>query len=325
MKKATVIIPNYNGKHFLNECLSSLYEDISLSAHKDDIEVLVIDNGSSDGSVEYIRSAFPSVRLIINSENKGFAPAVNQGLTQCLGGSEYAILLNNDTRVNRGFTDGLINAVDEAPDVFSAQALMLKYDNVELVDDAGDLYTILGLAFQRGHNKPASRFQKKADITSACGGACIYRCSALSDTGLLDEAFFAYREDLDLGIRARLLGYRNVFCPEASVVHYGSGTAGTGGKSYNEFKTKLGTRNLEWLHYKNFPILMRILNLPFTLIGVIIKALFYMKHGLTGCYLKSLLGAFNTNGVKRIACRPSLLWNYIRFEFEAIKNTFRIF
>lgn len=325
MKKATVIIPNYNGKHFLDECLSSLCKDISLSTHKDDIEVLVIDNGSSDGSVEYIRSAFPSVGLIQNTENKGFAPAVNQGLSECIGCSEYAILLNNDTRVNRGFVDGLISALDDEPAVFSAQALMLMHDNEDLVDDAGDLYTILGLAFQRGHNKPASHFQKKADITSACGGACIYRCSVLKETGLLDEAFFAYREDLDLGIRAKFLGYRNIFCPKASVVHYGSGTAGAGGKSYNEFKTKLGTRNLEWLHYKNFPVLMRILNLPFTILGVFIKALFYMKHGLTGCYLKSLFGAFNVKGLKHIVCKPSLLWNYIRFEFEAIKNTFRIF
>ncbi len=319
MKKVSVIIPNMDGKHFLEKCLGSM-----AGVSFDDTEIIVVDNASKDGSVQWIRENHPRVRIIENSENKGFAPAVNQGI--CLADAEYVLLLNNDTEILPGFIEALCKPLDEDKRVFGASACMLMYSDHGLTDDAGDLYTIFGLAFQRGNRKPAKRFSKQVSITAPCGGACLYRKSVLDEIGLLDEAFFAYREDLDLGIRAKLAGYKNVYVPEAKVIHYGSGTANKSGKRYNEFKTRLGTRNLVWLNYKNMPFLMHLINLPFILIGISVKSLFFLKHGLTGTYLKALIeGCKDIRKVKHVPFKPGRLGCYLAFEAELVVNCFRIF
>lgn len=318
MKKVSVIIPNMDGKHFLEKCLGSL-----AGVSFDDTEIIVIDNGSKDGSPEYIRTCFPKVRLIQNPVNLGFAPAVNLGIRAAEG--EYVLLLNNDTEVLPGFIEALCRALDEDDRIFGASAKMLMYSDKSLTDDAGDLYTVFGLALQRGNRKPAAAYDKKAWITAPCGGACMYRKALLNETGLLDEAFFAYREDLDLGIRARLLGYRNVYVPEAEVIHYGSGTANQSGKKYNGFKTRLGTRNLVWVNYKNLPFLMHILDLPFILTGILIKSIFFLKHGLTGVYLKAIFeGLRDIKKVKHIPFRLKNTGHYLAFEAELIINCFRV-
>ena len=316
--KVSVIIPNMNGKHFLEECLDSL-SGLSF----DDTEIIVVDNASTDGSVEYMHERYPFVRIFENSENMGFAPAVNQGIRGAKG--QYVLLLNNDTKVLPGFVDALCKALDDDEKVFGASAQMLMYSDPELIDDAGDLYTLFGLAFQRGNRKPASRFSKSARITSPCGGACMYRMSVLNEIGLLDEAFFAYREDLDLGIRAKIHGYKNVYVPEARVIHYGSGTANKTGKRYNEFKTRLGTRNLVWVNYKNMPFLMHLINFPFILMGILIKSLFFLRHGLTRCYLKAVFeGLANIKKVHHVPFRFKNTFNYIRLEAELITNCFQM-
>ncbi len=319
MKKVSVIIPNMDGKHFLEKCLGSM-----AGVSFDDTEIIIVDNASKDGSREWIKKEHPEVRLIENNENRGFAPAVNQGIA--LSEAKYVLLLNNDTEVLPGFIEALCKPLDEDEKVFGASAQMLMYSDHELIDDAGDLYTVFGLAFQRGNRKAASKFSKKASVTAPCGGACLYRRSALSEIGPLDEAFFAYREDLDLGIRAKLFGYKNVYVPEAKVIHYGSGTANKSGKRYNEFKTRLGTRNLVWLNYKNMPVLMHLLNLPFLLIGVMVKSVFFLRHGLTGTYLKAILeGIRDLKKVKHIPLRFRRIKYCLVLEAELFVNCFRIF
>ncbi|MCR5585786.1 MAG: glycosyltransferase family 2 protein [Lachnospiraceae bacterium] len=319
MKKVSVIIPNMDGKHFLEKCLGSL-----AGVSFDDTEIIIVDNASKDGSQQWIKEEHPEVRLIENNENKGFAPAVNQGI--CLAEGKYVLLLNNDTEVLPGFIEALCKPLDEDEKVFGASAQMLMYSDHDLIDDAGDLYTVFGLAFQRGNRKPVSKCSKTVSITAPCGGACLYRKSVLSEIGLLDDAFFAYREDLDLGIRAKLAGYKNVYAPEAKVIHYGSGTANKSGKRYNEFKTRLGTRNLVWLNYKNFPLLLHLINLPFLLFGVIVKSLFFLRHGLTGAYLKAIFeGIANLKKVKHVPFKLKKLKNYLAFEAELFMNCFRIF
>ncbi len=319
MKKVSVIIPNLNGRDFLEKCLGSM-----AGVSFDETEILVVDNASTDDSVPWIRQNHPDVRIIENTENLGFAPAVNVGIKASEG--EYVRLLNNDTEVLPGFTEALTRALDEDEKVFGASARMLKIDDNSLMDDAGDLYTVFGLAFQRGNGKPAARYEKNSQITAPCGGACIYRRSVLDEIGLLEDAFFAYREDLDLGIRAKLAGYKNIYVPEAKVIHYGSGTSNKTGKKYNEFKTRLGTRNLVWLNYKNFPFLMHLINLPFILLGILVKTLFFMSHGLAKCYLGAVWeGIKDIKKVKHIPFHPKKILYYISFEFELIINCFRIF
>lgn len=319
MKKVSVIIPNMDGKHFLEKCLGSL-----AGVSFDDTEIIVVDNASKDGSKQWIKEEHPEVRLIENSVNMGFAPAVNQGIY--LSDAKYVLLLNNDTELLPGFIDALCKVADEDETVFGVSAQMLMYSDHDLIDDAGDLYSVFGLAFQRGNRKAASKYNKKTWITAPCGGACLYRRSVLSEIGALDEAFFAYREDLDLGIRAKLAGYRNVYAPDAKVIHYGSGTANKSGKRYNEFKTRLGTRNLVWLNYKNMPFLMHFINLPFLFLGVLLKALFFLRHGLTGTYLRAIFeGLKDLKKVKHIPFKFGKLKFYIAFEAELFLNCFRIF
>ncbi len=319
MNKVSVVIPTMDGIDFLKKCLGS-FAGVSF----DDTEFIVVDNASKDGTVSWLREEYPKVRIIENCENRGFAPAVNQGIREAEG--EYVLLLNNDTEIRPGFIENLCRALNEDPQVFAASSKMLMYSDTSLTDDAGDIYTIFGLAFQRGNRKPADRYNKKTSVTAACGGACLYRKSVLDEIGLLDETFFAYREDLDLGIRAKLAGYKNIYVPDAEVIHYGSGTANKSGKKYNAFKTRLGTRNLVWVNYKNLPFLMHLVNLPFILAGILVKLVFFTLRGLGGTYLKAIFeGISGLAKVRHIPFKIKNLKHYLTFEAELIINCFRIF
>ena len=243
MKKAAVIIPNYNGLHFLKPCLNAL------NAQTDrDFEVCVVDNGSDDGSTEYLEKEYPSVRIIAFSENTGFCRAVNAGVEA--SETPYVILLNNDTVPDKDFVRELVKGLDENADVFSCASCMLTKQDETILDGAGDLYSALGWAFARGKDKKAADYDKQADIFSACAGAAIYRTDVFKSLGMLDEKHFAYLEDMDLGWRARLHGWRSIYVPSAKVVHLGSGTTGS---RHNDFKVKLSARNNIYMIRKNMP------------------------------------------------------------------------
>ena len=199
---------------------------------------MVVDNASKDGSAEVIREKFPKARLICLEENTGFCHAVNIGIQN--SESPYILLLNNDTKVFSDFIRQLYVAMEKSPRIFSVSAAMLAWDKPELMDDAGDLYTIFGWAIARGKGKPHAKYQKRAKVFSACGGAALYRRSVLEEIGLFDENHFAYLEDLDLGYRARIHGYENIYEPTARVIHYGSASTGS---RYNEWKTRRAAAN----------------------------------------------------------------------------------
>ena len=274
MKKAAVIIPNYNGLHFLKPCLNAL------DAQTDrDFEVCVVDNGSDDGSTEYLEKEYPSVRIIAFSENTGFCRAVNAGVEA--SETPYVILLNNDTVPDKDFVRELVKGLDENADVFSCASCMLTKQDETILDGAGDLYSALGWAFARGKDKKAADYDKQADIFSACAGAAIYRTEVFKSLGMLDEKHFAYLEDMDLGWRARLHGWRSIYVPSAKVVHLGSGTTGS---RHNDFKVKLSARNNIYMIRKNMPKWQRIINAPFLFAGKTIKILYFKRKGLDGAY-----------------------------------------
>lgn len=198
MKEVTVVIPNYNGMKYLPECMASLCQG---QENAPEYEVLIIDNGSADGSVEYLDSEWcrkkeapaeeggkPQVRLIALPENTGFCHAVNLGIREAR--SSYVILLNNDTRVEAGFVKGLYDAIRKDEKIFSVSAKMLMWDKPELLDDAGDRYCVLGWAYSRGKGRPAVDYDKNVSIFSACGGAAIYRRQVFEEIGYFDEAHF---------------------------------------------------------------------------------------------------------------------------------------
>ena len=267
MKKVSVVIPNYNGKAFLEGCLKSL-ENQSIS----EFETILVDDGSSDGSADYVREHFPKVRIIELSENGGFCRAVNRGIQA--SETPYVLLLNNDVEADRDFVREMLAGIRKNRRCFSCSAQLRNLHRPELIDDAGDYYCALGWAFALGKDRPLAAYQKPRRIFASCGGAAIYRKALFEKIGYFDEKHFAYLEDIDLGYRARIYGYENWYLPKAVVYHAGSGTTGS---RYNEFKVRHSSRNNVYMIYKNMPFLQILLNLPFLLAGFFAKQVFFMK------------------------------------------------
>lgn len=182
--KASVIIPNLNGAGWLRDSIESIWAQT-----EQDFELIVIDNGSTDESLEIARSYCdnPRYHLIENSENTGFSHAVNQGIAMAKG--EYMALFNNDAFAEPNWLEELLKTAESDPKIFAVSSLMLRYYEPELADDAGDYMTILGFACKRGDGLKASRYQKPCRIFSACGGAALYRKSILDKIGVFDELF----------------------------------------------------------------------------------------------------------------------------------------
>ena len=310
MNKITIVIPNYNGIHFLQDCLQSL---LSQDLGTPEYMVLVVDNGSQDGSLKFIRERFPQVQVEALSENTGFCHAVNVGIRK--SDTPYVILLNNDTKVASGFVSGLYHAIEKNTEIFSVSASMRMWDAPDLLDDAGDRYCALGWAYARGKGKPAKLYSQVREVFSACGGAAIYRREIFERIGLFDEAHFAYLEDLDIGWRARIHGYKNYYEPSAQVVHFGSASTGS---RYNEKKTLLAAANNVYVVGKNMPILQLLLNIPLLIIGFGLKFLFFCQKGMGKLYLKGL-----ADGLKKLLSREGHA-RKVTFQFRHLGNYFAI-
>lgn len=279
MAKSTVVIPNYNGIKYIEACIESL-----LAGTTKELEVIMVDNASTDGSLELVKEKFPQIIVIENKENTGFDHAVNQGILA--SNTPYVILLNNDTRVELTFVHELEKVMEQDKRLFSASAKMISLHDKEKIDDAGDFYCALGWAFARGKGQKPQLYRDKCEIFASCAGAAIYRREYFDKTGLFDENHFAYLEDIDIGYRAQLCGYRNCFAPEAVVYHAGSATSGS---RYNAFKTKLAAQNSVYIVYKNMPLVQMLINIPFLLVGFGVKALFFIRKGLGKEYAAGLV------------------------------------
>lgn len=310
--KVTIIIPNYNGKHFMESCLASLQEQTCKN-----FEILVVDNASSDGSVEYMKGHYPEIKVIALDKNYGFSRAVNVGIKHSR--TPFVILLNNDTTVDPHYVEEMLRAIEKSPKIFSVSSKMIQMYHPELIDSAGDLYTILGWGVCRGSGRPISNYTETDEIFTACAGAAIYRRSAFARIGYFDENHFAYLEDIDVGYRAKIYGYKNMYCPTALVYHVGSGTSGS---KYNAFKVRLSSRNNIYLCYKNMPLLQLILNaVPITL-GYLIKCAFFLKIGFFQAYTEGIKEGIKTaKKQKKVPFKLRHLPNYIQIEIELIQHT----
>lgn len=290
----TVIIPNYNGMKFLPDCVASLkMQTIG------EFEILIIDNGSTDGSAQWLEKEAADdsrIKVVLLPENKGFAGGVNEGLRRTE--SEYVLLLNNDTIAEPDFIENLKNAVGKSEDIFAVSAQMIKASDHSLIDSAGDGINWLGWAYQRGIDEKAELYQKEADVFSACAGAAIYRKKILDEIGFFDETHFAYLEDIDLSWRARLAGYRILYTPDARVYHLGSATSGS---KYNSFKVQITSRNNIYLHYKNQPVPQLVINFIPLLLGILGKAVFFKNMGYSKEYWDGIKEGIKT----RKKCRKA--------------------
>lgn len=242
LSRVSVIIVNYNGGGYIGKCLDSL-----LRQSFKDFTISVVDNGSSDGSVEYIRQKYPKVCLICLGKNLGFSAANNTAIR--LSAGEYIALLNADAIPDPSWMKKLVESMDSFPAAGFAASKMLYSDRPKVIDRAGDGYTRAGAGLLRGRGEDASNYCRQGWIFGACAGAAIYRKSMLEDIGLFDEDFFLLYEDLDLSFRAQLHGYRCLYVPEAMVYHMASATIGYD----SPVSVYYGHRNLEWTYLQNMP------------------------------------------------------------------------
>ena len=305
MKSITIIIPNYNGMRYLEGCLGSL------AAQTDrDFEILMIDNGSGDGSVGWVREHYPKVRIRAYRRNTGFCRAVNAGIR--LSRTEYVLLLNNDVVCDPEMVSALHGAILARPDAFSCCAKLLQMSDPSKIDDAGDFYNVFGWAFARGKGKSSARYTEPEKVFACCAAAAIYRKSVFSRIGLFDERHFAYLEDIDVGYRAMRHGYENWYIPQAIVRHAGSATSGS---RHNAFKVRLAARNSVWLVKKNMPPAQIVFNLPYLAAGCAVKWGYFLRKGLGKEYAEGILeglgGAAAMEGAKAVQAGTDLrtqLW-----------------
>ena len=276
----SIIVPNYNGCQYLGRCLSSLHAQ-SLK----DFEIIVVDNGSSDDSVAFIRKHFPGVQLVLLNENKGFARAINVGIGRAR--YQYIALLNNDTEVDQSWLENILLAFGKGPEVYCVTSKMINFKDRARLDGAGDEYTRGGLAMKLGRGHPHKEFDSVREAFSACAGACILRREIFDEVGFFDEDFFANYEDVDFSLRMKVAGYKILYAPDVVVYHIGGATLGG---VTSELAVSLTTRNMINVMVKNWPGVLLLRFLPFILMHQFYWFLLCVKWGRTLSYVQGILG-----------------------------------
>lgn len=241
MPAASIIIPHLNGRSHLHDCLTSLQQQTC-----QEFEVLLVDNGSTDGSQAYVRDCFPQVRLIELGQNKGFTGACNAGWLAAQG--DIIILLNNDTAVSPTWLAELLNAFHRHPEAGIIASKMLLFDQRDRFHTAGDYYRVDGIPGNRGVWQPdTGQYEQEEYVFGACGGSSAYRRTLLEQIGFLDDDFFFSCEDVDISWRAQLAGWKVLYVPTAVVYHKLKATGGNITSSYYD------GRNFLYLIWKNYP------------------------------------------------------------------------
>ncbi|MCX7857418.1 MAG: glycosyltransferase family 2 protein [Deltaproteobacteria bacterium] len=251
MPRVTVIIPNYNGKRLLSICLDSLR-----TQEFQDFSVLVVDNGSTDNSVCFLREFYPEVKVIELEKNYGFSYAVNRGIE--VSTSEYVALLNNDMEVTPGWLKEMIIALDEHPEASACNPKVLRYNERNRINVLGIRYNSNSEVEIIGAGKEDNgQYQGIKQIFGVNAGASLYRREIFKDIGLFDEIFFASFEDVDLSFRAQLAGYKAIFVPTAVSYHMIGATI----KRRRYIQTYLNNRNSLLCFLKNMPYELMLRNL----------------------------------------------------------------
>ena len=242
-----IVIPNFNGVQFLTTCLRSLVRQTYPA-----FSIIVVDNGSVDKSLKFVREHYPLVHLISWPQNKGFSPAVNAGISA--GNSPFVFLLNNDTELEADCLEQLVQAalLQDEYDFFAAK--MISYHDRQILDGAGDGFLRGGVGYRLGTmENDDARYSRPGRVFGACAGAALYRRELFDAIGLFDEDFFAYLEDVDFNLRANSRGKKCYYVPAARVFHIGSATTGS---KINSFTVRLSTRNNLNLLVKNYPLIL---------------------------------------------------------------------
>ena len=283
----SVIIVNWNGRQHLQACLGALAAQQGV-----EFETLVVDNGSTDGSADFVRAQFPSARVVALPENRGFAGGNNAGAREARG--RHLVFLNNDTAVEPGWLAALRRPVDEPAGVALTTARVVYMHDPAVIDSAGDGVLQWGAAFKRFHGTSAPEAARSGEVFGVCGAACLVTRTAFEELGGFDEHFFVSHEDVDLSYRARLLGYRCHYAADAIVRHHGSASLGR----TSAFAVYHGQRNLEWVYLKNSPLSILLRSFPGHLLYTAAAAGYFARVGLLGAFLRGKIAA--VAGVPRV-------------------------
>lgn len=273
-----VIVVNWNSGDLLRECLVALERQ----RRKAD-RILVLDNASSDDSLARAAAACPRAEVVRLERNLGFAAANNAGL-RLASDCDWVALLNPDAFAEPDWLDVLAQAAETHEGYASFASQLRAADAEGLLDGTGDLYHVSGAAWRAGHGEPvADEHHQPCDVFSACAAAALYRRDALLEVGGFDESYFCYMEDVDLGFRLRLAGYRCLYVPRAVVRHVAWGTTERRGR----FSVYHGHRNLVWTYWKDMPGVLLLLYLPQHVLLNLATVAWFALHGDGGVILKA--------------------------------------
>ncbi len=281
MARVSVVILNYNGKNFLEKFLPTIIK------FSPDCEIIVADNGSADGSLQYLRNHFPDVKSLDLHENHGFCKGYNLALSHV--DSEYSVIINSDVEVTENWLNPIINLMDNDPRIAAIQPKLLDFhmrDKFEYAGGAGGFIDKYGYPFCRGRifdtiETDSGQYDDTREIFWATGAAFIIRTDLFRKYGGFDEDFFAHMEEIDLCWRMKQDGYKVFYCGDSYVFHVGGGTLDYS----NPRKTYLNFRNSMMVLIKNLPSGQLIWKLP---VRWLIDYVAVMKFILTGEFKNAL-------------------------------------
>ncbi|HEV8130839.1 MAG TPA: glycosyltransferase family 2 protein [Acidobacteriota bacterium] len=281
LNQITVVVLNWNGLAHLPCCLSSLRRQKFQR-----FKTMLVDNGSTDRSVDFVRREFPEVYPLALDVNLGFAAANNRAIEQC--DTPWIALLNNDTEADPSWLEALMEAAAQHTETSFFASQIRLFDQRDRLDSAGDGLPIAGAAFKIGHHQPATCYGEVKPAFGASAAAALYRTSMLRDLGGFDEDFFYIYEDADLNLRAQLAGYRCMYVPKAVVYHKVNTTLRQAPKQAVFY----GQRNSEWLLWKNMPSSLLWKYLPLRVLYFFLSFFYFAMKGHAATFLRAKWAAW---------------------------------
>ena len=276
-----VIIVNYNSGALLSRCLKSM-SDQTLCAD----ELVVVDNASTDAESQSVLASVTTATVIKSETNLGYGGAINLAVRK-IDTTDYIVCLNPDAFPEPNWLEAMVNAADNHPNYGSFASLMLRADDITVVDGAGDNLHFTGIPWRRLHQRALNDGLKTEPVFSACAGAALYRTSLFIQFGGFDDVYFMYVEDIDLGFRLQLAGHPCLFVRDAIVHHIGSAITGEG----SNFSVYFGHRNLVYCYFKNMPLPLLLATLPFHIIANLTTLVVLAIKGRGGAIGKAKLDA----------------------------------
>ncbi len=286
-QKVAVIIVTYNAGTYLDRCLATLYAQSFLPS-----SVVLVDNASSDGAVNGVAERYPNIQVVRLAENIGFAAANNLGVERA-GDCDYIALLNPDAFAEPNWLAELVDAAGRYPKADMFASRMRLADSPDLLDGAGDALHVSGRPWRIAHGAPVERGGLvETEVFAPCAAAALYRAASFRRAGGLDNDFFCYMEDIDLGFRMRLNGGSCVYVPSATVDHVGSVST----VRYSDFYLYHSHRNIVTTFVKNMPGRLFWLHLPMHLLVNLATLFFYALKGRGGVLFKAKVDAIRALG-----------------------------